>query len=400
MSTNQQVAIFVNLGSPIVNQSMKQILQFVPVISVLLLAGINGRSQNLIANGSFEDANLCTEFHKYCAPEAWIATSHEANYYYSDMKVAYDGYRYVGLTAGSVNKKGARNFIRTQLICGLRKGSQYNVDFYVSATNKVLDSIGIYFSPEDFLYEQRSYRDIQPVYWYVRSGAALSQPPNKWQKVHYVYTATGNEAYLTIGLFKRTDYSGVFKPDFQDEYLFLLDKVSVTPVNPNEKICTEAEQETGEIYAQDDRHERLDKTISAHLKKPPVPRPKLGLTRTPYVQHIDTLIIPDIYFVSASYELSKKSFDLLDSFAHKITGSMDSVVVKGHTDSIGNLQYNQELSQSRAVSVKQYLMTKLPSLGVPFIARGYAFLEPIASNKTSSGRKKNRRVEIFVYRRE
>ncbi len=62
------------------------------------------------------------EFHKYCAPEAWIATSHEANYYYSDMNIAYDGYRYVALTAGSVNKKGVRNFIRTQLLCGLRKG--------------------------------------------------------------------------------------------------------------------------------------------------------------------------------------------------------------------------------------------------------------------------------------
>ena len=379
---------------------MKQLSQFVPILSVLLLAGMNGRSQNLIANGSFEDANLCTEFHKYCAPEAWIATSHEANYYYSDMKIAYDGYRYVGLTAGSVNKKGVRNFIRTQLLCGLRKGSQYNVDFYVSATNKVLDSIGIYFSPEDFLYEQRNYRDIQPAYWYVRSGAALSQPSNKWQNVHYVYTATGKEAYLTIGLFKRTDYTGSLRPDFQDEYLFLLDKVSLTPVNPNEKICGEAEQERGKIYAEDDRHERLDKTISNHLKNPPVPRPKLGLTRTPYVQHIDTLIIPDIYFVSASYELSKKSFDLLDGFAHKITGVMDSVVVNGHTDSIGNLQYNQELSQNRAVSVKQYLMTKLPSLGVPFMARGYAFLQPIASNKTSSGRKKNRRVEIFVYRKE
>jgi len=45
-------------------------------------------------------------------------------------------------------------------------------------------------------------------------------------------------------------------------------------------------------------------------------------------------------------------------------------------------------------------MTKLSSLGVPFIARGYAYQQPIASNKSSSGRKKNRRVEILVYRRE
>jgi outer membrane protein OmpA-like peptidoglycan-associated protein len=105
--------------------------------------------------------------------------------------------------------------------------------------------------------------------------------------------------------------------------------------------------------------------------------------------------------LTASYELSKKSNELLDSFARKLTGGgLDSVVVTGHTDSVGNFEYNKELSQSRAVAVKQYLMTKVPSLGVSFVARGYAYLMPIASNKSPSGRKKNRRVEIFVYRRD
>jgi outer membrane protein OmpA-like peptidoglycan-associated protein len=379
---------------------MKLIRQFVPLLSVVLFTGNSAHSQNLIANGSFEDANLCTEFHKYCAPEAWVATSGQANYYFGDASIAYDGYHYVGLTAGSVNKRGVRNFIRTQLLCGLRKGNQYAVEFYVSATNKVLDSIGVYFSPEDFLYERRSFRDIQPAFWYVRGGTAAAQPFNKWQKVRFAYTATGSEAFITIGMFKRSDYTGSIKPDFQDEYFFLLDKISVTPVDANEKICAESEREKWNVYKADERHNLLDKKISNYLKNPPVPRPKLTTTRMPMVQHIDTLIIPDIYFVTASFELSKKSYDLLDSFARKLTGPMDSVVVKGHTDSIGNLDYNKELSQSRAVSVKQYLMTKAASLGVNFIARGYAYLQPIASNRTSSGRKKNRRVEIFVYRRE
>ena len=296
---------------------MKQIKRFVPILPLVFLWCTTGYSQNLVANGSFEDANLCTEYHKYCAPEAWIATSHEANYYYGDMSIAFDGYHYVGLTAGSVNRRGMRNFIRTQLLCGLRKGNQYNVEMYVSATNKVLDSIGVYFSPEDFLYERRSFREIQPAFWYVRNGAAASQPPNKWQKVQFVYTATGNEAFLTIGLFKRADYTGSFKPDFLDEYYFLIDKVSLTPVSANEKICPNVEREKANVYNANDRHERLDKMISYNLKNPPVPRPKLAQTRVPSVLHVDTLIIPDIYFVSASFELSKKSYELLDSFARK-----------------------------------------------------------------------------------
>jgi outer membrane protein OmpA-like peptidoglycan-associated protein len=379
---------------------MKLISQFVPTFSVALFTFCAGYSQNLIANGSFEEANLCTEFHKYCAPEAWVATSGQANYYFGDMAIAYDGYHYVGLTAGSVNKRGVRNFIRTQLLCGLRKGKQYAVEFYVSANNKVLDSIGVYFSPEDYLYEQRSFREVQPAFWYMRSGTALSQPTNKWQKVRFVYTATGNEAFITFGLFKRSDYAGSIKPDFQDEYLFLLDKISLAPVDVNEKICADSEREKWRIYKEDERHNLLEKKISNYLKNPPVPRPKLGLTRIPTVQHVDTLVIPDIYFVTASYELSKKSNELLDSFARRLTGAMDSVVVNGHTDSVGNFEYNKELSQSRAVAVKQYLMTRVQSLGVNFIARGYAYLQPIASNRSQSGRKKNRRVEIYVYRRD
>lgn len=379
---------------------MKQIKQFVPTFSLVLLGYITGYSQSLVANGSFEEANLCTEYHKYCAPEAWIATSGKANYYFGDMAIAYEGYHYVGLTAGNVTKRGIRNFIRTQLLCGLRKGKQYSLEFYVSATNKVLDSIGVYFSKDDFLYEPRSFREIQPTFWYIRSGAALTQAPNKWQKVHFVYTATGNEAFLTIGLFKRADFTGSIRPDFQDDYFIFIDKVSLVPIDARERICAEADREKVNIYNVNDRHEKLEKKISFYQKNPPAPRPKLYTTRVPAVQHIDTLVIPDIYFVTASFELSKKSYELLDSFARKLTGRMDSVIVKGHTDSIGNLEYNKELSLSRAVSVKQYLMTKMASLGVNFVARGYGYQQPIASNRTSSGRKKNRRVEIFVYRKE
>lgn len=378
---------------------MKHIKRFVPALYLLLFQYLTGHSQSLIANGSFEDANLCTEFHKYCAPEAWVATSGQANYYFGDLSLAYEGYHYIGLTAGNINKRGVRNFIRSRLLCGLHKGYQYNIDFYVTATNKVLDSIGVYFSTDDFLYEKRNFKDIQPVYWYTRSGNNAAQDNRKWQKVHFVYTATGNENFIVIGLFKRNDYTGNIKPDFQDDYFFLLDKVSVTSADPNEKICADADRQKLEIYKEDDRHNQLDKQIAYYQKNPP-PRLKLSLTRIPFVRHVDTLIIPDIFFEKASFELSEKSFVLLDSFSRRLTGQMDSVVVNGHTDSVGNLDYNKELSLNRAVSVKQYLMTKVASLNTNFIARGYAYLQPIASNRSPSGRKRNRRVEIFVYRRE
>lgn len=378
---------------------MKPVQQFVPILCMLLTWHNAAFSQNLLANGSFEDENLCTEFHKYCAPEAWTGTLTTATCYFRELTKAYDGYHYVGLTAGSVHKKGVRNFIRSRLLCGLRKGHEYKIEMYVSSTNKVLDSIGVYFSREDFLYEKRNFKAINPVYWYKKTANSPGQGPWQWQPLSFNYTATGEEAYIVIGSFKRTDFKNIQQPDIADEYLVYLDKVSVTPLDPTETLCTQAENEKRTIYKDNDRHELVEKRIASYHKNP-VARAKPPVTRMPPVLRIDTLIIPDIFFVSASYELSKKSFAVLDNFAAQLTGHIDSIVIKGHTDSIGTLEYNKELSQNRAVSVKQYLVPKISRVGMPIIARGYAYLQPVASNRTQSGRKKNRRVEIFVYRKD
>ncbi len=74
--------------------------------------------------------------------------------------------------------------------------------------------------------------------------------------------------YMTIGMFKRNDYTGSIKPDFQDEYLFLLDKISLTPVDVNERICANADLEKLRIYKDDDRHDRLEKKDRKLFKEP------------------------------------------------------------------------------------------------------------------------------------
>ena len=70
-------------------------------------------------------------------------------------------------------------------------------------------------------------------------------------------------------------------------------------LKPNEKICADAERQKWEIYKEDNRHNQLDKQIAYYQKNPP-PRLKLPLTRIPFVRHVDTLIVPDIFFEKAS----------------------------------------------------------------------------------------------------
>ncbi len=67
--------------------------------------------------------------------------------------------------------------------------------------------------------------------------------------------------------------------------------------------------------------------------------------------------------------------------------------VKGHTDSVGNASYNQELSENRAGSVAVFLSAK-GVLAQRILTAGFGESQPIASNSTVSGRAQNRRVTI------
>jgi hypothetical protein len=74
-------------------------------------------SQNLLANGGFEDENTCTEFHINCSPEGWISTSDAFDNFYKDPTVAHRGQHCITIEAGNSKKIFRRSYVRTQLIC-------------------------------------------------------------------------------------------------------------------------------------------------------------------------------------------------------------------------------------------------------------------------------------------
>lgn len=71
------------------------------------------------------------------------------------------------------------------------------------------------------------------------------------------------------------------------------------------------------------------------------------------------------------------------------------IVIFGYTDSTGAVDYNQKLSEQRAISVKNYLAGKGISV-VRFTTKGLGIADPIADNETAEGRSKNRRVEFAI----
>src|SRR5208337_4504115 len=80
-------------------------------------------------------------------------------------------------------------------------------------------------------------------------------------------------------------------------------------------------------------------------------------------------------------------------FIKKYPGT--KIKLEGHTDSIGTKQYNQALSERRALAVKEYLVKEGGIDKARITTVGYGESEPIASNKTKEGRAENRRVEVL-----
>jgi outer membrane protein OmpA-like peptidoglycan-associated protein len=148
------------------------------------------------------------------------------------------------------------------------------------------------------------------------------------------------------------------------------------------------------IYMENERHSLLEKRVFFYSRNVPKElRPPLTL-----IQRIDTLIIPDILFATASAKLREASFRVLDSFCMVLTSrNIDSMIIDGHTDSVGTLLYNNKLSEDRAGSVFSYIKGKLSLDESFFKIHHYAYLRPVASNITAGGRQRNRRVEIYLY---
>jgi len=72
-----------------------------------------------------------------------------------------------------------------------------------------------------------------------------------------------------------------------------------------------------------------------------------------------------------------------------------TVDVYGHADSVGSDEYNQDLSERRAMNVASVLMQG-GVIRQRVVAQGYGESRPVASNSTDDGRARNRRVEVYI----
>lgn len=352
-------------------------------------------SQSLVVNGGFEDENICTEYNINCAPEGWISTGNTYANFFKVAGIAHTGAHCVAIEAGNSVIHYLRTYIRTQLLCNMRPGNKYKLEFWMRSRHPVLDSVGVFFTSYDFLFEKQIRNKIIPSL-YAAQSRQINKADTNWQKISLEYTANGEEVFMTFGNFSKRDVTGETGIRLENHFYIFLDDVSLTPLDPNEKICEGWQKTRDDIYSFNPRHEWLERYIKTYANHPPAP-PVLGKTM---LYSIDTLVIPDLFFETAKSDLSKTNNILLDSLCYILSDKIiDSVVIEGHTDNVGTIDYNQKLSEDRANLIADYLKQHLQPVR-RVISRGWASDKPVADNKTPAGRQRNRRVELFIYIRQ
>ena len=130
----------------------------------------------------------------------------------------------------------------------------------------------------------------------------------------------------------------------------------------------------------------------------PAPAPKAAAPKPAPAPAAATKVTyaADAFFDFDKAVLKAEGKAKLDDLVGKVKGiNLEVIIAVGHTDSVGADAYNQKLSVKRADAVKAYLVTKGIEKNRVY-TEGKGEKQPVADNKTSAGRSKNRRVEIEV----
>ena len=104
----------------------------------------------------------------------------------------------------------------------------------------------------------------------------------------------------------------------------------------------------------------------------------------------------DVLFDTAKFSLRPLAREKLAKVAGIVSGHPGlRLDVEGHTDSVGGDDYNQQLSEQRGATVRDYLTGQGMATG-SVTSKGFGKNQPVASNETAEGRQQNRRVELVI----
>jgi outer membrane protein OmpA-like peptidoglycan-associated protein len=143
--------------------------------------------------------------------------------------------------------------------------------------------------------------------------------------------------------------------------------------------------------------QKLAVTVSGTVLKSTLSALPAGVELKSNLLRTGSVVLNDLAFASGTSDLGQGPFPVLDELAAFYKSRDDiRIILVGHTDSDGALDFNIELSKSRAASVRKRLLDEYGLDAARISAEGIGFLGPIRSNLDAEGRKANRRVEAII----
>jgi outer membrane protein OmpA-like peptidoglycan-associated protein len=356
-------------------------------------------AQNLVPNGSFE---IKPDFDNH-DPSNWIkCLKNDTPDFLSFGKTGsykgqfdrilggippQDGRSYVGIFCYRINPyrgiKDVREFIQIALDKPLLKDSIYNVSLYIALdpeSNTAVNNLNIFFAKEKLIgrKEQQLFAMVPQV-----SFKNSMFDNYEWSKVEYDYKAKGNENFIVLGNFLSDSRLRIRKMEIKNP-----DKLDLK--------WNLAKDESAAYYYIDNVKVLLKPQF---VQKDPVIEETIVIKNEIEeefdITKIETgvpIVLRNIFFEFDKDILLPESFLELTKLYNLLSENPDlKILIEGHTDNIGDYNYNMDLSIRRAKAVVDYLISR--GVGEDRLNyEGYGYTVPLVDNSSEINRKLNRRV--------
>lgn len=290
-------------------------------------------------------------------------------------QLAKDGEAYAGMAIYSPSQRNYREYLTSKLARPLNAGEVVCIEMYISAADfckYVVDGFAVALSKEKLVQERT---------FCVKHIPQLSNPrfhmldaTDEWLLVSDVYTAQGGEQVITIGNFKsdkelkilsRTKEMGA-TDNSKWAYVFI-DHISVKPVKKKEDCSCENDY------------------LASIAVDPPLE-----------LKEYENIRLDAVLFDFDQDALTDTSVKQLNEVVALLKKNKAMYLeIDGHTDAIGNDEYNKDLSKRRAQKVIDFL-TKKGIDPTRLEIKYYGSTVPAATNESEAGRAQNRRVEFEI----
>ena len=345
-------------------------------------------SQNLIKNPSFEYFENCPKFLGNFDADVidWSIPTQGSTDYFNNCSVAMGtpknfkgkqpadfGVGYAGMYLYA--PEDYREYLQAELSANLVKGKKYSLSFYISLaelSNAAVKEFGILFSKDKMkiktkkvLSKKLRYQLKSNDYNYIEIGYAnFYSDTQDWILMNTVFEAKGTEQYMIIGNFKKNSRTPLFKTkrlSGKGAYYYI-DMFLIKAVD------------TSRVLGIADDYQKPDANLELN---------KIYLFK-------------NVLFEFDKFQLLEPAKKEIQRIYEYLNSNMSlKIIINGHTDAMGNDEYNKDLSKKRAITVADYFL-KLGLAKSRISWQGYGCKIPVASNTTKKGRQENRRVEFMV----